>query len=210
MLRHREIWAAAAVIAVVTALYAALSAHSGTPAPSSLIGHSIGITGFVMMIMTEVLYSMRKRATGNPRGSMRAWLQLHIFTGITGPYLVLLHTAFTFQGLAGVLTLMMAIVVLSGFIGRYIYTAVPRTNDGAVIEADELAAMLAEARAADEHGSAADHRRLRDLERQMGAMRWARRALAAWHVAHIPLGMAMFATALAHMAAVLYFAASLR
>jgi hypothetical protein len=37
-----------------------------------------------------------------------------------------------------VVSLLTGIVVLSGFIGRYIYTAVPRTSDGVVVEAAQL------------------------------------------------------------------------
>jgi hypothetical protein len=47
---------------------------------------------------------------------------------------VFLHSAWQFRGLAGVVLLMTAIVVISGFVGRYIYTAVPRTADGLVLE----------------------------------------------------------------------------
>ena len=42
-------------------------------------------------------------------------------------YLVVLHAGWKFNGLAGVLTLVTIVVVISGVIGRYIYTAVPRT-----------------------------------------------------------------------------------
>ena len=76
----------------------------GVPAAGGLVGHSLGIVGFVLMLMTETLYSLRKRAMRRPRGSMRAWLQVHIFTGIVGPYLVFLHSAWSFNGLAGALT----------------------------------------------------------------------------------------------------------
>jgi hypothetical protein len=50
-------------------------------------------------------------------------MQVHVFAGLVGPYLVLLHTAFEFQGLAGVLTLIMLVVLMSGILGRYVYTA---------------------------------------------------------------------------------------
>jgi hypothetical protein len=79
---------------------------------------------------------------------MGEWLQFHIFTGIVGPFLVLLHSAWSFRGLAGIVTLMMLIVVVSGFIGRYIYTAVPRTPEGVLLEAEDLARLIAEAEAA--------------------------------------------------------------
>jgi hypothetical protein len=152
---------------------------------------------------------------------MRAWLRVHIVMGIVGPYLVLLHAAWTFNGLAGALTVLTAIVVVSGFIGRYIYTAVPRTADGVVIEAQELTLQLAalrEADAADPSPATAtarrEHRsiegRIRRLERQVGALRWQRRALATWHTIHIPIGMAMFVVAFAHIAASIYYATLLR
>ena len=138
MLGSRELWLAGLAIALVTGLYASASALTGVPAASGFLGHSLGILGFVLMLSTEILYSLRKRAIRRPWGRMRDWLRFHIFTGIVGPYLVLLHTAWEFKGLAGVVTLLTAIVVLSGFIGRYIYTAVPRTADGIVLEAEAL------------------------------------------------------------------------
>jgi hypothetical protein len=74
---------------------------------------------------------------------MSTWLQFHIFTGIVGPYMVLLHSSWKFNGVAGVLTLMTAVIVVSGFIGRYIYTSVPRTADGIALEAEELEKQIA-------------------------------------------------------------------
>lgn len=220
MSRNRELIAALVTIVVVSVLYTATSAYLGVPASSGLAGHMLGVIGFAMMILTEVGYSMRKRATGPVRGTMASWLGFHIYTGIVGPYLVLLHTAWHFNGLAGLLTLMMALVVASGFVGRYIYTAIPRSADGAVLEAAEIARMLDEARveadAARAAGATREHdavareqaatRRLRELERQLASLRWARRALATWHTLHIPLGMAMFVTAGAHIVGALYFA----
>ena len=78
---------------------------------------------------------------------MSSWIRFHIFTGLVGPYLVLLHTSWKFNGLAGIVTAMMIAVVLSGIVGRYIYTAVPRTADGAIMEAVELERQIAAAEA---------------------------------------------------------------
>ena len=213
--RLSDLLLALAAVAGITLLYAGVTHLSGTPAASGLLGHMLGVVGLVMMLMTETLYSLRKRAMRRPRGSMRAWLRFHIFTGIVGPYLVVLHSAWNFNGLAGALTAMTGIVVLSGFVGRYIYTAVPRTADGAVIEAAELQVLLDDARrlaggAAGTPAVTAATRRLRTLERQMSALRWARRTLATWHAVHIPLGAALFAMAFAHATAALYYATLLR
>jgi hypothetical protein len=225
MARYRELLAALLAIVVITVLYGSYVQSVGTPAASGLVGHSLGIIGFAMMLMTETMYSLRKRAMRRPRGSMRAWLQFHIFTGIVGPYLVILHSAWSFNGLAGALTLMTVVVVASGFVGRYIYTAVPRSADGVVVEAQDLQLQLdavrqelAQAAAAGvaPRRSEAGRRertargRLRELERQMSALRWGRRVLATWHAIHIPLGMALFVTAAAHIGGALYYATLLR
>ena len=53
-------------------------------------------------------------------------------------------------------------------------------------------------------------RRLRELERQLAALRWARRLLATWHTIHIPLGMVLFVMAFVHIGAALYYATLLR
>ena len=135
-------------ILAITLLYLALTALLGVPAASGLIGHSIGILGFGLMLITETLYSWRKRSRGRPWGRMSTWLKFHIYTGLVGPYLVFLHSAWKFHGLAGVTLLMTAIVVVSGFFGRYIYTAVPRTAEGVILERADVQRLLDSAEAA--------------------------------------------------------------
>jgi hypothetical protein len=132
-----------AIVAITVAYW--ILARGGAPRASSTVGHLLGIAGFVMMLATETLYSLRKRLPKFHLGRMSTWLQWHIFMGIVGPYLVLLHTGWKFHGLAGVLTLLVVVMVVSGFIGRYIYTAVPRTLDGAEIAVRELEARIAAA-----------------------------------------------------------------
>ena len=216
---------AGVAIVAVTGLYGGFVVAVGIPAASGFLGHTLGILGFGLMLMTETLYSLRKRALRRPWGTMRSWLQFHIFTGIVGAYLVFLHSAWSFNGLAGGLTFMTAVVVTSGFIGRYIYTAVPRTADGVVIEAQELQVQLAQAReevarrpldatpalsATARREEREAKRRLHELERQLAALRWARRLLATWHTIHIPLGMVLFVMAFVHIGAALYYATLLR
>src|SRR5512142_654608 len=124
MLRNnRELWAALIAILAITLAYALVTgAQQGIPAAGSLFGHAIGAAGFVLMLMTETLYTLRKRSRVARWGRMSSWLQFHIFTGIVGPYMVLLHSSWKFNGLAGVLMLFTVVIVASGFFGRYIYT----------------------------------------------------------------------------------------
>jgi hypothetical protein len=209
-------------VALITGLYAGVTSLAGVPAASGFLGHSLGVLGFLLMLSTETLYSLRKRAIRRPWGRMRDWLRFHIFTGIVGPYLVLLHSAWEFRGLAGVVTLLTVIVVLSGFTGRYIYTAVPRTADGIVLEAEAIQAEIAGLNAELEAAAPAEsdgkqlaqradaERRRRRLERQIASLASARRMLSLWHSVHIPLGMALFVAAIVHAAGALYYATLLR
>ena len=73
----------------------------GIPPASELFGHGLGILGFILMLMTETLYSLRKRSRSVKWGKMSIWLQFHIFTGLVGPYMVLLHTSWKFQRAGG-------------------------------------------------------------------------------------------------------------
>lgn len=161
LLSH-ELVASLVAIAIIAICYA-IRARDGAPRPGGPLGHSLGIIGFLLMLSTETLYTFRKRSQRFSYGPMNVWLKVHVFTGIVGPFLVLLHTAGRFHGLAGVLTLLTLIIVGSGFVGRYIFTAVPRAIDGA-----ELASRVLEERIA-----AADERL-----KKMGGQSLVRRVLA--------------------------------
>jgi hypothetical protein len=184
MLRgNRELWSALIAALMITGLYGlVLVLTRAIPPAGEVFGHGLGILGFILMLMTETLYSLRKRSRSVRWGRMSTWLQFHIFTGLVGPYMVLLHTSWKFNGLAGVTTLFTVIIVVSGFFGRYIFTRIPRTVDGL-----------------EEEGTLSQE-----------ALRRARRLLALWHTIHIPIGMALFISAFAHIGAALYYATLLK
>ena len=142
--RNRELWWALLAVALITAGYLGVTyARQEIPPSAKLFGHLIGVAGFILMIMTETLYTIRKRSRSARWGRMASWLRFHIFTGIVGPYMVLLHSAWNFQGLAGISLLLTVLIVISGFIGRYIYTAVPRTVDGVEVESGQIQGQIA-------------------------------------------------------------------
>ena len=215
-----ELWWAFLIILFTTIFYLfAVVVSQKAPPSSELIGHSIGILGFTLMLMTELLYTLRKRIRDARWGRMSAWLRFHIVTGLVGPYMVFLHTAFKFNGLAGVVMLFTVIIVISGFIGRYIYTAIPRSADGVEIEAQALARYIAEidARVQDLSSRAAEdknqlrkldslHKRQRALHRQINALANTRRLLALWHTIHVPIGIVLFTAAFIHIIAAIYYA----
>ncbi|OJX38187.1 MAG: hypothetical protein BGO78_09190 [Chloroflexi bacterium 44-23] len=140
MLKIKELVYSLIAMIFITLFYLLVQiSNKEIPSASSFWGHSLGVLGFLLMVMTETLYSFRKRSKRGARwGKMSSWLEFHIFTGIVGPFMVLLHPGWEFKGLAGVLSLMTLLIVFSGFFGRYIYTSIPRTTSGSEIDLKEL------------------------------------------------------------------------
>ncbi len=233
--RHREIWYALLTMLVVTGLYAiAYRQAGGFPKAWGLVGHGIGIVGFILILMTETLYSIRKRLTDAKWGSMASWLKFHIYTGLVGPYLVLLHTSMKFHGIAAVAMLFTIVVVASGIVGRYIYTSVPRTvyavgTLGGPLPAGASAgagggfgagrafrggdergvpttgAGATTAGGTAETGGGATTSASSVLERQARALAARRGRLASWRAVHVPLTWLLVMTALVHAVAALYY-----
>lgn len=107
--------------------------------PSGIVGHGLGILGSLCMLIGVVAYMTRKRSRMMARwGLLKHWLEFHIFLCLLGPSLIVYHTAFKFGGLVSVSFWSMVAVVLSGIIGRYIYTQIPRGISGNALTMDEL------------------------------------------------------------------------
>jgi hypothetical protein len=109
--------------------------------PSGSFGHLYGNVG-IALILGNLLYVVRRRLVSVAwLGSMRAWMDWHVFSGIVGPAFVLLHSAFTLRTWPAIVSAgSLVIVVATGLFGRYLYRLVPRISDGRQEPADELAA----------------------------------------------------------------------
>ena len=110
-----------------------LAARVGHPdfrrlSPGGPIGHGYGIVG-TFLILTNLLYLARRRFARWHLGSMRAWLSMHVMTGLFGSVLVLFHSAFQLRSQVATLTsISLAFVVVSGLIGRYFYGLAPQPD----------------------------------------------------------------------------------
>lgn len=94
------------------------------------LGHWFGIVGSILIGLL-LLYIVRKRWRALDRaGSLRLWLDVHIWMGITGPLLIILHSAFKVGGLVSISFWSMSAVALSGVLGRYLYLQIPRDESG--------------------------------------------------------------------------------
>ena len=104
--------------------------------PSGTVGLPLGVAGTVAMLST-LPYAVRKRWRLLSRlGSLKSWLDVHIFFGIVGPLLVTLHTSFKFNGLISVGYWLMMTVWASGFVGRYLYVRIPKSIRGIELTRD--------------------------------------------------------------------------
>lgn len=110
-------------------------------APSGSFGLLLAVTGTVLMFSGVLVYWARKwLPVLRGWGDIRDWLRTHVFLSTLGPFLIILHTGFTFGGTASWAFVCMLAVGLSGMVGLYLFAWIPRSRDGAVIPTAQLEA----------------------------------------------------------------------
>ena len=109
--------------------------------PSGAIGVNLGVLG-VLLFFLIYLYPLRKKWGWLGRqGNSRHWLDFHVILGSAAPVVIALHSSFKFGGIAGMAFWVMAMVTLSGFIGRYLYSQIPRSLNAAELSIQEIQDM---------------------------------------------------------------------
>src|SRR5690349_24900850 len=93
--------------------------------PRSNFGFYLGVVGTTMMVVM-LAYPLRKRVGFMQSwGNLKHWFRIHMILGIVGPTLVLFHSTFHIRSAnAAVALFSMLIVVISGVIGRFVYTKI--------------------------------------------------------------------------------------
>lgn len=105
--------------------------------PGGARGHLVGVVGSTLMVVM-LLYSLRRRWRPLRRfGALSSWLQFHIFCGVVGPLLVVLHSSFKVTGLVALSFWSMIVVAASGVLGRYLYIQIPRRRSGDALTLEE-------------------------------------------------------------------------
>lgn len=86
---------------------------------SGYLGLRCGVTGLTLCGIS-CLYVLRKLKPEKRRlGPMPVWLDLHILTGWTGLWLIMIHSAGTLRSyLGGLAALSLAVITVSGAMGR--------------------------------------------------------------------------------------------
>jgi hypothetical protein len=139
--------------------------------PAGDLGHAAGIIGSLMMIFM-LFYSVRKRIKVFKNwGRLNRWLDIHIFFGIMGPLLVVIHTSFKVQGLVAVSFWSMVAVALSGVLGRYLYLQIPRDFQGEQLSVQGINDLKSDLAEDLKIGFKIDQNQLEKLERDLSLER---------------------------------------
>jgi len=148
-LRVRLAWLLAAAVVLVIAGYGydyytlgalqrPLSPKHEILRPSGAIGIKLGMFG-VLLFFLIYLYPLRKHWGWLGRqGNSRHWLDFHVVLGATAPIIVAFHSCFKFGNIAGMAFWSMLVVTLSGFVGRYLYSQIPRGLSAAELSKKEM------------------------------------------------------------------------
>ena len=108
--------------------------------PSGYVGQTAGLLALALMLFLW-LYPVRKRYRWlGFTGPVSRWLDLHVFAALTLPLVAAIHAAWRFGGIIGLGFWAMFVVWLSGIVGRYLYTRIPRGRAGLELTREEIAA----------------------------------------------------------------------
>lgn len=114
-----------ALLLLQLVLWLGFVVHRSPRFPGSVTGITLGVAAALLMVAPSLFYAAVKR-----RPLVRTWLtkhmsvgvllQWHVYTGIVGSILAVLHTGHRFGSTLGIwLTALMLLTVFSGFVGRY-------------------------------------------------------------------------------------------
>jgi hypothetical protein len=114
--------------------------------PNDDVSYWLAVAGGSMMLAL-FSYPLRKYVRFmQGLGKVKWWFWVHLFLGIAGPWLILVHSGFHIGSLnAGVALYSMAIVVASGVVGRFIHVRINRGLNGermSLVELQQRAGMV--------------------------------------------------------------------
>ena len=132
-LREREPLVVGGLVALLVVLWLPFPFHSAPRFSGSPLGGALGVAAAGLMLVplaysvVKRLPALKRRLSG--RLPLRTLLTWHIYAGILGPILGVLHSGHDYQSPLGVgLVAMTLVLVLSGFAGRYLLGRLTRAT----------------------------------------------------------------------------------
>ena len=218
-----------AVLTILLFLVPAFVLHTSPRFAGSLGGFALGAAAATLMI-SLLIYPLAKRSLGlrsliTRLVSIRSLLAFHVYAGVFGAFLAILHTGHKYQSPLGVaLVISMLVVVVTGFVGRYYLpeTAAELREEQTRLATlrsayDRTAAALANRNAAANGDSLPSASTLievpilqlvdgiADLEYAIGSREGVKRIFTLWVVAHVVAAIVMYFLLSLHVAGEVYY-----
>lgn len=218
-----------AVLTILLFLVPAFVLHTSPRFAGSLGGFAFGVAAATLMVSLLIYplakHSLLLRSPITRLVSMRSLLAFHVYAGVFGAFLAILHTGHKYQSPLGVaLVISMLLVVVTGLVGRYY---LPET----VAELRDEQTRLATLRSAYDRTAAALATRnvvangdplpsastlievpilqlvdgIADLEYAIGSREGVKRIFTLWIVAHVVAAVVMYFLLSLHIAGEIYY-----
>src|ERR1043166_2038373 len=98
--------------------------------PTGLYGNGYGWVA-AMLVVLNLSYLVRRRFGSARLGSMKTWLDVHVFTGLLAASLVSFHSAFQLRStIASISAASLGTVVVTGLLGRFLFGLGPSGGGG--------------------------------------------------------------------------------
>jgi Fe-S-cluster-containing hydrogenase component 2 len=137
-----------------------------------------GYLGTALMVLSMAYLLQRRFGWFYQTATNQFWLDVHLMTGIVGPLFIVLHSALRLTTWVSIPFWSMVAVVISGVLGRYLYTLVPALTSKHDLEILDHRRAITEL-AKDHPAAAAQAYQLMEREAQ--------RSAAAWEIGLVPL-----------------------
>jgi len=218
-----------AVLTALLLLVPAFVLHTSPRFAGSLAGFALGVLAAALMV-SLLIYPLAKYSASVRSGlsrftSMRALLAFHVYAGVFGAFVAILHTGHKYQSPLGIaLIVSMLVVVVTGFVGRYY---LPETSAGLREKQSRLAtlrsaydrtvATLASLRPSDDGTPPVSASAVQgvpilqvvdgiaDLEYAIGSREAVRKIFMPWIVAHVVAAILMYLLLALHIAGEIYY-----
>src|SRR5262249_14085772 len=124
-MKEREPLVAGGLVALLLVLWLGFLFHTSPRFAGSFWGGVFGVSGALLMLVSSAYLVVKRipplKRWVTRRVSLQTLLVWHMYTGILGALLGLVHTGHKFNSPLGIaLTAASLLVVLSGFVGRYL------------------------------------------------------------------------------------------
>lgn len=218
-----------AVLTILLFLVPAAILHTATRFAGSLAGFVLGVAAATLMVSLLIYplakYSISLRPWITRIASMRALLAFHVYAGVFGAFLAILHTGHKYQSPLGItLVISMLVVVVTGFVGRYYLpqTSAELREDQTRLATlrttyDRTAVALAVQRSPEDGAPPVAASALQgvpilqlidgiaDIEYAIGSREAVKRIFTPWIVAHVVAAILMYLLLTLHIVGEIYY-----